>query len=70
MHMEYVSLTPHEKKNVLKLFANGHPMREIADELSLSFHTIESYRRTLLRKFDARNIADLIKKASKQFWFE
>jgi DNA-binding CsgD family transcriptional regulator len=55
---------------VLKLIADGLSSQKIADKLYVSVHTAETHRRHLLQKFKAQNVAELIKKASKLFWFE
>lgn len=55
---------------VLQLIADGASSKIIADRLHISFHTAETHRRNLLEKFAAKNTAELIKKASKVFWFE
>jgi DNA-binding CsgD family transcriptional regulator len=55
-------LTAREKQ-VLQLVAKGLSSKQIADELSISKHTVESHRKNLLQKFKATNVADLIQKA-------
>jgi len=55
-------LTDREQE-VLKLIAEEFTTQEIADQLSLSRHTIESYRKTLFSKLQARNLAGLAKHA-------
>lgn len=47
--------------DVLKLLANGYTDSEMADQLFLSKHTINSHRKRLLAKFNAKNSAELIK---------
>jgi len=54
-----VQLTPREKQVVMRL-AQGRTSKEIARELALSPRTIDDYRARLLRKFDVRNIAELL----------
>jgi DNA-binding CsgD family transcriptional regulator len=56
--------------DVLKLIADGCTSREIAEHLVISFHTAETHRRHLLEKFHCRNTAELIKKASRYYWFQ
>lgn len=51
--------TPQEKL-VLQHIAKGYTTQEISDMLSLSDNTIESHRRSLLVKFNARNVAQLV----------
>jgi DNA-binding NarL/FixJ family response regulator len=52
------SLTARERE-VLKLIANQMTMAEIAEKLFLSQHTIETYRKNLLRKLNQRNTLGL-----------
>lgn len=49
------------EKEVLWLIANGHTNHEIAEKLFISSDTVDSHRRNLLGKFNARNTAMLIK---------
>jgi DNA-binding CsgD family transcriptional regulator len=58
------SLSKREKE-VLTLIAKEYTTQEIADELFLSKHTIESYRKNLISKLDVRNLAGLTKYAIK-----
>ena len=55
-------ITPKEKE-VLGLLAAGFSSKQIADKFSISFHTVESHRKNLRQKFNARNIAEVISKA-------
>ena len=48
---------------VLQLVAEGHTDQEIASQLFISYHTVNSHRKKLLTKFDAKNTAELVKKA-------
>lgn len=59
-----VSLTNREKE-VLKLIAEEYTTQEIAEELFLSKHTIESYRKNLISKLNVKNLAGLTKHAIK-----
>jgi len=58
------TLTKREKE-VLKLIALEYTTQEIADQLFLSKHTIESYRKNLISKLNVRNLAGLTKYAIK-----
>jgi two-component system, NarL family, nitrate/nitrite response regulator NarL len=60
-----LQLTPRETE-VLKLIAAGHINKEIADQLSLSVRTIETYRERLMRKLDIHTAAGLTRYAIAQ----
>jgi DNA-binding CsgD family transcriptional regulator len=60
-------ITPRERE-VLGLMAQGHTTTSISDTLRIAANTVESHRKKLLSKFEARNTAQLIMKASKVFW--
>jgi DNA-binding CsgD family transcriptional regulator len=57
------TLTMRERQ-VLALVGLGLTTKEIADRLCVSHHTIESHRKNMLRKWDAKNSAELLWKAS------
>lgn len=63
--MEAVQLTNRETQ-ILGLIAQGFTDQEIADQLGLKKFTVNEFRSILLRKFDARNAAELINKAHEQ----
>ena len=48
------TLTPRERQ-VIKLIAEGHSNKEIAEFLSLSYKTIEKHRTSLMHKLDLHN---------------
>ena len=48
---------------VLKLIADGLTNQEIADKLFISSWTVDSHRKNLLLKFNAKNTASLVKTA-------
>lgn len=54
-----VELTPREKQVIMRL-GQGLTSKEIARELGLSPRTIDDYRARLLRKFNVRNITELL----------
>lgn len=49
--------------DVVKLICKEYTTDEIADELHLSVHTINSYRKNILRKINVKNIAGLVRYA-------
>jgi DNA-binding CsgD family transcriptional regulator len=58
--MSYI--TPKEKE-ILTLLSRGLSTRQIAASLSISYHTVESHRKNLRMKFDAKNSSELMTKA-------
>lgn len=59
---EEVHLTAREKE-ILKLVADGLSTKMIADKLFLSSRTVETHRVNIMKKVNAQNTAELIKKA-------
>jgi DNA-binding NarL/FixJ family response regulator len=51
------------EKEVLTLVANGLINNEIARQLALSVNTVDTYRKSLLLKLNAKNTAELVKLA-------
>ncbi len=52
------SVTPRERE-VLKLIAEGHKNREIAELLCISVKTVEKHRSNIMEKLDLHNVSDL-----------
>lgn len=61
----YPELTPREIE-VLQAVANGLSTKLIADKLSISGRTVETHRINLMKKMEAHNTAELIKKAAER----
>jgi two-component system response regulator NreC len=55
------SLTNKELE-VLSLVSTGLTTKQIAQQLNVSHHTVESHRKSLLKKCSAKNTAELIYK--------
>jgi DNA-binding NarL/FixJ family response regulator len=55
-------LTPREDE-VLKLIAEGHPSKSIADELTISLKTVEHHRANILQKLGMRDRTELTRYA-------
>lgn len=53
------------EKEVLELIAAGHTNQDIADKLFISCTTVDTHRKNLLQKFEAKNVAVLINLATK-----
>jgi DNA-binding NarL/FixJ family response regulator len=51
------------EKDVLELIKDGFTNGEISVKLNVSQHTVDTYRKSLLAKLQARNTAELIKQA-------
>ncbi len=60
-----VPLITRREKEVLGLIADGLTNNQIAQQLFISVATVDTHRKNLLAKFDAKNIASLIKVAVK-----
>ncbi len=56
----YDQLTPRERE-ILKLIAEGHTSREIADTLFISLKTVYGHRTKIMEKLGLRNRTDLFK---------
>ena len=52
-----------QEKSILELIGHGFSTKKIAGVLKISFHTVQTHRRSLLKKFDAANSAELVRKA-------
>ena len=64
---ELHKLTERERQ-ILKLIGEGFSTKMIADMLKISINTVETHRRHLLEKLNAKNSMELIKKAFMIFW--
>lgn len=53
------NLTPRERE-IMKLLAEGHTVRKIANMLSVSMKTVEAHKFNLMRKLDIHNKAELV----------
>ncbi|MEJ7646661.1 MAG: helix-turn-helix transcriptional regulator [Chryseolinea sp.] len=55
-----------KEKEVLALISVGLTTKEIAGKLNISYHTVETHRKNLLRKSAAKNSAQLVQMAYAQ----
>ena len=60
-----VKLTRREKE-ILEVLSNGLSNREVAEQLFLSTHTVDSHVKNLLSKFNSKNKVELVKSAINQ----
>lgn len=68
-------LQPHhiltnKEKEVLQKIAQGLSTKEVATALGITSNTVETHRKKLLHKMEAKNVAELVKKASKLYWLD
>jgi DNA-binding CsgD family transcriptional regulator len=63
----HARLLTSREREILGLVSQGYSSKQIAIELSISKHTVESHRKNLLQKLKANNAADLIQRA--QFFY-
>ena len=66
-----IFVTPREKE-VMLLLSRGFSSRKIAGKLGISFHTVESFRKKLLLKFNVKTTIEMVLKAERllppEFW--
>jgi DNA-binding NarL/FixJ family response regulator len=60
-----VPVLTRREKEVLELIAEGMTNNEIAAKLFISVSTVDTHRKNLLTKFEAKNVASMIKVASR-----
>ena len=53
------ALTPRQR-DVIQLFAEGYPMKQIADQLNLSPKTTEFHKHHIMQSFDLKSNAELV----------
>ena len=53
---------------VAQLLTRGHINREIADQISVSVKTVETYKARIMEKLNLRSRADLVRYAIRQGW--
>ncbi len=56
------------EKHIIQLIANGYCSKEIASKLSVSYYTIETHRKNLIKKFEVKTITELISMAMANRW--
>lgn len=63
-----VSDLSERETEVLRLIAWGHTNKEIAAQLHLSVHTVETYKTRLMNKLNFQNRADVVRYALRRGW--
>jgi DNA-binding NarL/FixJ family response regulator len=61
-----ITLITRREKEILRLIAEGLTNAEISSKLFISVPTVNTHRKSLLEKFEAKNTAILIGKATRQ----
>jgi len=54
------------EKDILKLLVEGHTKRKIADELFISFHTVNTHLKNIYSKLQVNSRSKAISKAFKE----
>ncbi len=54
--------------SVINLLSKGYSSRKIAEELSISFNTVETHRKNILKRYHIKTSAELIYYATSQGW--
>lgn len=58
---KYLEAISHRELQVLRLIAYEYTTKEIADELYVSTHTVDTHRKRLMMKWGVRNTAGLVR---------
>lgn len=64
-----IELTTRQNQ-ILQLISDEYTTKEISEELGIAIGTVEVHRKVLFQKFEAKNVAGLVKKACKQGFFD
>ncbi|NOR87565.1 MAG: response regulator [Bacteroidales bacterium] len=54
--------------SVINLLSKGYNSRAIAEELSISFNTVETHRKNILKRYQIKTSAELVYLAASQGW--
>lgn len=58
--LDTIPILSRREKDIAILLSKGKQTQEIADELFLSFLTVQTHRRNILQKYKAKNVAELL----------
>jgi DNA-binding NarL/FixJ family response regulator len=58
--LEHIPSLSRREKDIVILLSKGKSTQEIADELFLSFLTVQTHRRNILQKYKMKNVAELM----------
>lgn len=66
--MEY---EPTERElEILRLISHGQSSKEVAQSLNITFNTVETHRKNLMRKFGMTSMTELVCMATSKGWIE
>ncbi|NHA06141.1 response regulator transcription factor [Mucilaginibacter sp. HC2] len=68
MYIEKVKKFTKREMEVLTLIGEGFSTKRIAQELFISINTVETHRRHLLEKMEAKNSVELIRLVTRAMW--
>ncbi|MGL1901330.1 MAG: response regulator transcription factor [Fibrobacterales bacterium] len=56
------------EKSILQLLAQGKNSKVIGEEIGLSFHTVETHRKNMMKKYNVKSSAELMCLATSKKW--
>ena len=56
----HATLFSRREKDILRLLVDGHNSKSISDKLSISYHTVNTHRKNMLRRINFKNTSELI----------
>ena len=59
-----INMLTNREKEVVRLISQGMSSKKISEQLDLSFYTVETHRKNILRKIELNNTAELIRFAT------
>lgn len=60
INAEVIRIITKRERHILQYFARGFKTKEIADELGISFHTVNNHRKNMLKKLQLKNLSSLV----------
>lgn len=64
-NFELISNLTERELEVIELIAQGHESQEIANQLFISLHTVQSHRKNIMRKLDLHSATEIVRFAFK-----
>jgi DNA-binding NarL/FixJ family response regulator len=63
-----LSLFSKRERDILKCIVEGKTSKQIAEELFLSIHTVQTHRKKIMSKSGAASATELVRMAIQQGW--